>query len=174
MLATPAKEIFNDPGWIYELKWDGYRLITHVSDGQVYIHSRNGISYNSKFPNLVQDLEQIPQDVVLDGEVVVLDEEGKPLFQELQNYSSKTKGALRYYVFDMLFLNGHSMLDLPLTQRKSLIPEVLEDTQLAIYCDHIESLGTAFYNKAIEAGLEGVIAKKPILCMILAEGLKTG
>ncbi|MEO2062716.1 MAG: DNA ligase D [Christiangramia sp.] len=160
MLATPAKEIFNDPGWIYELKWDGYRLITHVSDGQVYIHSRNGISYNSKFPNLVQDLEQIPQDVILDGEVVVLDEEGKPLFQELQNYSSKTQGALRYYVFDMLFLNGHSMLDLPLTQRKSLIPEVLEDTELAIYCDHIESLGTAFYNKAIEAGLEGVIAKK--------------
>ncbi|MDT0641497.1 DNA ligase D [Zunongwangia sp. F363] len=160
MLATATKEIFNDPGWIYELKWDGYRLIANIDNGNVRIHSRNGISYNSKFPNLVKDLEQIQQDVILDGEVVVLDKNGVPLFQELQNYDSSTKGALRFYVFDMLYLNGHSMLELPLLERKSLIPDVLEETSLSLYCDHMEGMGSAFYKKAVDAGMEGVIAKK--------------
>lgn len=160
MLATAHKEIFNKPGWIYELKWDGYRMIANIRNGKVSVHSRNGISYNSKFPNLVKDLETIQHDVILDGEVVVLDKNGVPLFQELQNYDSSTKGSLRFYVFDMLFLNGHSMLDLPLLERKSLIPEVLEETVLSVYCDHVEGMGTAFFDKAVEAGMEGVIAKK--------------
>ncbi|WP_373055557.1 DNA ligase D [Zunongwangia sp. H14] len=160
MLATSTKEIFNDPEWIYELKWDGYRLIANIDNGNVKIHSRNGISYNSKFPNLVKDLEQVQQDVILDGEVVVLDKNGMPVFQELQNYDSTTKGALRFYVFDMLYLNGHSMLELPLLERKSLIPDVLEETNISLYCDHVEGMGSAFYKKAIDAGMEGVIAKK--------------
>ncbi len=160
MLATSAKKIFNKPDWIYELKWDGYRMIANIDNGKVSIHSRNGISYNSRFPNLVRDLETIPQEVILDGEVVVLDKNGVPMFQALQNYDTSTKGSLKFYVFDMLFLNGHSMLQLPLIERKSLIPDVLEDTELTEYCDHIEGMGTAFYKKAIEAGMEGVIAKK--------------
>ena len=160
MLATSAKAIFNDPDWIYELKWDGYRLIAHVNDGEVNIHSRNGISYNSKFPQLVKDLETISHEVILDGEVVVVNQNGIPDFQKLQNYDSKTKGTLQFYVFDMLYLNGHSMLNLKLLERKSFIPEILEETQVAVYCDHIEGMGTAFYQKAINAGMEGVIAKK--------------
>lgn len=160
MLATKTNKIFNDPEWIYELKWDGYRLIANIENGRASIYSRNGISYNSKFANLVRDLESIPHDVILDGEVVVLDKEGIPQFQELQNYDESTKGSLKFYVFDMLFLNGHSMLELPLIERKSLIPEVLKETEISIYCDHIEAMGTAFYKKAIEAGMEGVIAKK--------------
>ncbi|MCM4157754.1 DNA ligase D [Gramella sp. AN32] len=160
MLATTSKEIFNDPNWIYELKWDGYRLIANIDNGKVSIHSRNGISYNAKFPNLVKDLEQIPQDVILDGEVVVLNKNGLPDFQALQNYDEHTEGSLQYYVFDMLYLNGHSMLDLPLLQRKSLIPDVLEGLDLSMYCDHIEGMGTVFYQKAIDAGMEGVIAKQ--------------
>ncbi|TBW30301.1 DNA ligase D [Gramella sp. KN1008] len=160
MLATAHKNIFNKPGWLYELKWDGYRLIANIRDGKVSIYSRNGIVYNSKFPNLVKDLENISNDVILDGELVVLDKNGIPLFQELQNYDSTTKGSLRFYVFDMLYLNGHSMLELPLLERKSLIPEVLEETVLSVYCDHVEGMGTAFYEKAVEAGMEGVIAKK--------------
>jgi len=160
MLASATKKIFNDPNWIYELKWDGYRLIAHVNNGEVTIHSRNGISYNSKFPNLVEDLENIPHEAILDGEVVVIDKNGIPDFQKLQNYSPQTKGTLKFYVFDMLYLNGHSMLDLKLLERKSLIPDVLEDTNIAVYCDHIEGMGTAFYQKAIDAGMEGVMAKK--------------
>lgn len=160
MLASVADNIFNKPGWIYELKWDGYRIISNITNGKVSLHSRNGISYNSHFPNLVEDLENIPHDVILDGEVVVVDSNGIPVFQALQNYSPQTKGSLKYYVFDMLYLNGHSMLELPLIERKSLIPDVLEETQIASYCDHIEDMGTAFYKKAVERGMEGVIAKK--------------
>jgi len=160
MLASTTKKIFNDPTWIYELKWDGYRLIAHINNGEVTIHSRNGITYNTKFPNLVKDLENIPHEVILDGEVVVVDKNGIPDFQKLQNYNSQTKGTLKFYVFDMLYLNGHSMLDLKLLERKSLLPEVLEETNIAAYCDHIEGMGTAFYQKAIDAGMEGVMAKK--------------
>ncbi len=128
MLASATKEIFNDPKWIYELKWDGYRVISNIEDGKVNLYSRNGISFNKKFPSLRKDLEQIPHNVILDGEVVVVDENGVSDFQKLQNYSEDTEGELRYYVFDMLFLNDLSMLELPLLQRKSLIPEVIEDT----------------------------------------------
>ncbi len=160
MLATSTKKIFNDPAWIYELKWDGYRVIAHVKDGKVSLTSRNGISYNSKFAEIVNDLKDIPHEVILDGEVVALDTNGLPVFQDLQNYNNKTKSNLRYYVFDMLYLNGHSMLELPLLERKSLIPEVLDSLDKTLYCDHIEGMGTAFYKKAVDAGMEGVMAKK--------------
>ncbi|UBZ08680.1 DNA ligase D [Salegentibacter mishustinae] len=160
MLATTGKKIFNDPDWIYELKWDGYRALAHVEDGKVDLYSRNGISFNSKFPKLVEDLEQVENNVILDGEIVVLNKDGISQFQALQNYDENTPGSLRFYVFDMLFLNGHSMLDLPLLERKSLIPEVIEDLDMVQYCDHIEGMGTAFYKKAIDSGMEGVIAKK--------------
>ncbi len=160
MLATSARKIFNDRDWIYELKWDGYRFVANIEDHKVSLTSRNGISYNSKFSEIVDDLKNISQDVILDGEVVALDELGLPVFQDLQNYSESSKTQLRYYVFDMLYLNGHSMLDLPLLDRKSLIPEVLESAKLSLYCDHIRGMGTAFYKKAVDAGMEGVIAKK--------------
>jgi bifunctional non-homologous end joining protein LigD len=160
MLATTGKKIFNDPDWIYELKWDGYRALAHIEDGKVDLYSRNGISFNSKFPKLVKDLEQVENNVILDGEIVVLNKDGISQFQALQNYDENTPGSLRFYVFDMLFLNGHSMLDLPLLERKSLILEVLEDLDMVQYCDHIEGMGTAFYKKAIDSGMEGVIAKK--------------
>lgn len=160
MLATTGKKIFNDPDWIYELKWDGYRALAHIEVGKVDLYSRNGISFNSKFPKLVEDLEQVENNVILDGEIVVLNKDGISQFQALQNYDENTPGSLRFYVFDMLFLNGHSMLDLPLLERKSLIPEVIEDLDMVQYCDHIEGMGTAFYKKAIDSGMEGVIAKK--------------
>jgi len=160
MLASSIKEIFNDKSWVYELKWDGYRVMTHIKDGKVQLYSRNGISYNTKFNALVKDLEGVEHDAILDGEVVVVDENGIPQFQALQNYDETTPGTLRYYVFDMLYLNGLSMLDLNLLERKSLIPEVIENLSYTLYCDHIEGMGTALYKKAIDAGMEGVIAKK--------------
>ncbi|UJH92822.1 non-homologous end-joining DNA ligase [Antarcticibacterium sp. 1MA-6-2] len=160
MMATATKEVFNDPDWIYELKWDGYRMIANVKDGKVELHSRNAISYNTKFARLVRDLEQIPHNVILDGEVVVVDKKGIPDFQKLQNYDHTTLGELRFYVFDMLYLNGMNMMDLPLIQRKSLIEEVIEDTYHTFYCEHMEGMGSAFFQRAVDAGLEGVIAKK--------------
>lgn len=159
MLATATKKIFNDPDWIYELKWDGYRVLAHIKDGKVNLHSRNGINYTEKFARLTKDLEGMEHDAILDGEVVVVDKHGLPQFQALQNYTLNTPGTLRYYVFDMLHLNGHDMLDLHLLDRKSLIPEVIAACETAVYCDHIEAMGAALYKKAVDAGMEGVIAK---------------
>lgn len=160
MLATAADGIFSKAGWIYELKWDGYRVLASISQGNVNLYSRNGINYNNKFSKLAQDLDNIPHDVILDGEVVILDEQGKPQFQQLQNYDSTSPADLRFYVFDILFLNGHSTLDLSLLERKSLLPDVLEGLEMTYYCEHVESMADAFYKKAIKNGMEGVIAKK--------------
>lgn len=160
MLATKAPEIFNKANWIYELKWDGYRALANIQKGKVDFYSRNGISFKAKFKEIYEHLKVIPHDVILDGEVVALDESGKPVFQKLQNYQKEPSGELRYYVFDILYLNGHNIMHLPLTERKSLIPEVIEDIPQVYYCDHVESMGKAFFEQAVEMGMEGVIAKK--------------
>lgn len=160
MLATQAEEIFNKANWIFELKWDGYRALANISNGKIDFYSRNGISYKHKFASIYQNLKAIPHDVILDGEVVVLDEEGKPQFNKLQNYQTDPSGELRYYVFDILFLNGHNIMHMPLLERKSLISQVIEDIPQVYYCDHVESMGKAFFEQAINAGMEGVIAKK--------------
>lgn len=161
MLASSAKKIFKNPDWVFELKWDGYRVITNINKGKVELYSRNGISYNSKFALLKKELESIPHDCILDGEVVIVDKKGKPDFQKLQNYDAeKTKGQLRYYVFDLLHLNGHDTISLPLLERKSLLPDILEGLENVLFCDHIAAMGPTLYERALEAGMEGVIAKK--------------
>ncbi|WP_029035892.1 DNA ligase D [Salinimicrobium xinjiangense] len=160
MLATKAPEIFNKANWIYELKWDGYRALANIQKGKVDLYSRNGISFKSKFKEIYEQLKNIPHDVILDGEIVALDENGNPVFQKLQNYQNAPSGELRYYVFDLLYLNGHNIMHLPLTERKSLLPSVIEDIPQVYYCDHVESMGKAFFEQAVEMGMEGVIAKK--------------
>ncbi|SRX54306.1 DNA ligase D [Aequorivita sp. CIP111184] len=161
MLASPAKKIFKDPEWVFELKWDGYRVITNILNAEVEMYSRNGISYNTKFALLKKELESIPHDCILDGEVVIVDSNGKPDFQKLQKYDAeKTEGQLRYYVFDLLHLNGHDTISLPLLERKSLLPQIIEGLENVVFCDHIEAMGPALYKRAIDAGMEGVIAKK--------------
>ncbi len=159
MLASVSKKIFNDPEWVYELKWDGYRVLAHLSEKGVLLQSRNGINLNTKFSALAKELDEVPHEAILDGEVVVVNEDGVSQFGEIQNYPD-ARGTLRYYVFDMLYLNGHSMLELPLLDRKSLIPELLEGLDISRYCDHIEGMGTALFKKSTEAGMEGVMAKR--------------
>lgn len=160
MLASPKKEIFNHPDWIFEMKWDGYRMLSSIKKGEVNCYSRNGISFTKKFSKIADSLASIPFDAILDGEVVAIDEKGKPNFQALQNYPENNWEDLRYYVFDILYLNGHSTLELALTDRKSLIPEVIEGCENVFYCEEVEGMGVAFYNKAIDGGMEGVVAKK--------------
>lgn len=159
MLATKASDVVEEAGWLYELKWDGYRALCNIKDGKVDLYSRNGLSFKHKFPELYQHLQQVPYDVILDGEIVSLDQQGRAVFQNLQNYQQNPQGELRYYVFDLLYLNGHDIKHLPLVQRKSLIPAIVEDVPQVFYCDHVESMGKAFYEQAVAAGVEGIIAK---------------
>jgi len=161
MLASPAKKIFKDPNWIFEYKWDGYRMLSNIKNGKATIYSRNGISYNQKFKKIKDELEHIPHDCILDGEVVVLDDDGKINFQKLQKYDSiKTKGRLVYYVFDLLHLNGNDTTGIPLTDRKSLLPKILKGLEDVLLSEHVEGMGPTLFKKAMDAGMEGVMAKK--------------
>ncbi|AFL82550.1 ATP-dependent DNA ligase LigD polymerase module,ATP-dependent DNA ligase LigD phosphoesterase module [Aequorivita sublithincola DSM 14238] len=161
MLASPAKKIFKDPEWVFELKWDGYRVLSNLFQNNVELYSRNGISYNEKFASIAKELKNIPHDCILDGEIVIIDKEGKNDFQKLQNYDDTIENLnLKYYVFDLLHLNGMDTIALTLLERKSLLPELLNDLKNVFYCDHIQGMGPTLYNRALDAGMEGVIAKK--------------
>ncbi len=161
MLSSPGTKIFNSKDWIYELKYDGYRALANLNDGDVHLYTRNGISLNEKFRYVFEDLSSIEHSAILDGEVVLLNAEGIPQFNALQNYDeTSTEGLLMYYVFDLLHLNGHDIIDLPLIDRKQLLKELIPEAPHIQYCDHIEAMGITVYNQAIEMGMEGVIAKK--------------
>ncbi len=159
MLATLAKEPFDHPDWVFELKWDGYRAIAEIRKKGVSLYSRNQISLNKKFPPIVESLRKFGFEAALDGEIVVVDEKGRPDFQMLQNYQKSAKGHLLYYVFDLLYFRGHDMTDLPLVRRKELLKKILPSDPKVRFSDHISKEGILFFNTVREKGLEGIMAK---------------
>ncbi|MGE8513494.1 MAG: DNA ligase D [Chryseobacterium culicis] len=160
MLAKLSEEAFNDKDWIFEIKWDGYRAIADLSKDTPLFYSRNGISFLSKFEKIALELEKQKHHMILDGEVVAYDEQGKPNFQLLQQIGDNPSTALVYQVFDLLWLNGHSTEDLPLIQRKELLKEALTETGSITYCDHIPEKGIEFFAQMKKMQLEGMIAKR--------------
>ncbi|MBP1167023.1 MULTISPECIES: DNA ligase D [unclassified Chryseobacterium] len=160
MLAKLSEEAFNDKDWIFEIKWDGYRAIADLSKDTPLFYSRNGISFLSKFEKIALELEKQKHHMILDGEVVAYDKQGKPNFQLLQQIGDNPSTALVYQVFDLLWLNGHSTEDLPLIQRKELLKEALTETGSITYCDHIPEKGIEFFGQMKKMQLEGMIAKR--------------
>lgn len=160
MLAKSYEKAFDSPEWIFEIKWDGYRAIADLSKNDPLFYSRNGISFVSKFRKVTQDFSLQKQKMILDGEIVAYDENGKPNFQLLQQIGDNPDLALVYQVFDLLWLNGHSTEQLPLLQRKELLKEALVETEMIKYCDHIPENGISFFNQMEKMQLEGMIAKK--------------
>ncbi len=159
MLATLVKEPFDNAEWIFEVKWDGYRAIAEIRDGDVSLYSRNNISLNRKFFPIADSLRKFGFEAVLDGEIVVVDDEGRPDFQMLQNYQKSAKGHLIYYVFDLLYLHGHDLTNLPLLSRKELLEKILPSSGNVRFSSHISKEGVLFFNAVKEKGLEGIIAK---------------
>ncbi len=159
MLATLVEKPFDRKGWLFEVKWDGYRAIAEVKDGDVRLYSRNQKSFDAKFAPLIAPLSAIGHDVVLDGEVVALDEEGKSQFQLLQNYQKTGKGQLVYYVFDLLQLDGQDLRGRRLTERKKLLAGILKGKKEIRLSEHIKNDGLAFFDAVADKGLEGMIAK---------------
>jgi bifunctional non-homologous end joining protein LigD len=160
MLAKEAVEPFTDAGWIYEIKWDGYRAIAEISNKQVSLYSRNGNTFNASYPAVVDALNTLGIHAVLDGEIVALNESGEPSFQQLQHYDRDAPVPLLYYVFDVLEINGTNTTDLTLLERKKLLKALLPISDTVLYSDHIEHHGEAFFDVARARGLEGIIAKK--------------
>jgi len=159
MLATPVKEPFDHPDWIFEVKWDGYRAIAEIRDGAVSLYSRNLISFDKKFFPIAEALRKFGFDAVLDGEIVVVDDQGRSDFQMLQHYQDAGRGHLLYYVFDLLYFQGHDLTSLPLQRRKELLKKVLPSVPKIRFSDHVRNEGVLFYDVSREKGLEGIIAK---------------
>lgn len=158
MLAKEVEEPFSRKNWIFELKWDGYRTLAEIEFGNVRLYSRNHQPFNDKFVEVAESLKKFPGNAVLDGEAVVLDEKGHPNFQLLQDFP-KSKGELVYYVFDILYFDGHNLEDLPLIKRKEILKQVLPPLPNIRFSDHIEDDGVEFFSQAQKLGLEGIIAK---------------
>ena len=159
MLATLVDESFDGEDWIFEIKWDGYRAIGSKIKDEVDLYSRNNISFIQKFSPVAKALKDLPFDAVLDGEVVALDDTGLPHFQYLQNWQTEQQGTLVYYVFDILWLDGYDLTDLPLIDRKRILSELIPDNDVILYSDHVESNGKDFYKIAKDKGLEGIMGK---------------
>ena len=115
MLCTLTKEPVSDPEYIFEIKWDGYRIISYVNKGKVRMDSRSALDYTRKYPLIAQSLKDLKKDVVLDGEVVVFNKEGLPDFDALQLYNGHNS-PISYCVFDILWMDGYNLMHLPLVE----------------------------------------------------------
>ncbi|MES2573781.1 MAG: DNA ligase D [Bacteroidota bacterium] len=162
MLAASTEKPFDNPDWIFENKYDGYRTVAVINGDEVELWSRNHLSFNTNFESLIPELKKINHTAVLDGEVVVEDNDGKASFQLLQNYIKTGKGNLKYYVFDILNLDGNSTLKLTLLERKELLKMLIDKQKLSsvLYSEHTVGDGMKQFEKAIKNQTEGIIAKK--------------
>jgi len=171
MLAEPTEKAFTRDGWLFELKLDGYRLIAAKSRGEALLLTRNGNDYTSVFPEVARAIKALPIDeCIVDGEVVVMDESGKPCFARLQQRGrlSSTIDIKRaavelpatFFAFDLLAFEDFDLRSLPLTTRKALLMEALPKLGAVRTLDHIEREGDAFLAQVAALGLEGVIAKR--------------
>ncbi|MES2456324.1 MAG: DNA ligase D [Bacteroidota bacterium] len=167
MKATQVDQPFHDPGWVYEIKWDGYRALAFVENGVADLVSRNNLVYDH-FSPINELLASWAMDIVLDGEIVVLDEIGSPNFGALQNWRSEKDLNLVFYVFDVLWYNGKLLTDYTLLERRSILESVLPKADGLIRISHqFAADGVAFYETAKRMKLEGIITKR-------AESVYTG
>lgn len=161
MLATLVDEPFDDPDWIYEVKWDGYRTLGYVNKGEVELLSRNNKSFNEKFYPIHQILGKWKINAVLDGEILVLNEKGISDFGSLQNWRSEADGDLVFYVFDLLWYEGKNLMELPLIARQKILKEILPTVDDNVRLSKVfNASGRDFFKAAERMGLEGIIAKK--------------
>jgi bifunctional non-homologous end joining protein LigD len=160
MLATLVDEPFDAPGWLYEIKWDGYRAVALMNGGKVDLLSRNNKSFNEKFYPVIDALKKWKINAVIDGEVAVLNEKGVAHFGSLQNWRSEADGQLVYYVFDILWLNGKDLKQLPLTERRAILKRNMPDEGIIRLSESFDISATKFLAKAAKMGMEGIMAKK--------------
>jgi bifunctional non-homologous end joining protein LigD len=170
MLATLVDEPFDDDDWLFEIKWDGYRAICTVhEDGRIELVSRNGLDFLGKFPEL-EALKNawttLP--IVVDGEIVSLDSQGRSSFQRLQESlngrrsqgRTKKNGALRFAAFDVLYADGRDLRKTPLEERKAILERCIADDDLVLYSKHVVRNGRALFAQAEHRNLEGIIGKR--------------
>jgi bifunctional non-homologous end joining protein LigD len=159
MLATLVDEPFDDKKWVFEIKWDGFRLIAEKRGDSVKLWSRNGIDVTKRYRALLPALQKIKGSCVLDGELCALDAQGHSRFQLLQNALNK-KAKLLYVVFDALFAGNKDIREKPLLERKETLRILLPREPLLHYSEHVAEFGKREFAKAQQEHEEGVIAKR--------------
>ena len=160
MLATMVDKPFDKEGWQYEIKWDGYRTVAFCNKNKVALKSRNDKSFNAKFYTVYKAVQQWNINAVVDGEVVVLDENGKSNFGALQNWRSEADGEIYFYVFDLLWMNGKDLTQIPLSERRNILKHIVPENNVIRLSENFEVSGIEFFETAKKLGLEGIMAKK--------------
>jgi bifunctional non-homologous end joining protein LigD len=149
--------------WLHEIKWDGYRAQLHLRTPKVTIYSRSGLDWTDQFAPIADEAKSLrAQDAIVDGEVVVLGNTGKPDFQALRRELGKRHSEkLTYYAFDLLWLNGRDLRKMPLIERKRLLQTLLSDASARlIYVEFFEGDGATIYQHACRMGLKGIVSKR--------------
>ena len=170
MNAMLANRPFSDPGWLFEVKWDGYRIEAVVDGGAVRLWTRNQADGEAYFPGLLRPPTWIDaSQAIVDGEVVPLDEDGRPDFglleERIRSAGARIPGPetgqapLVYQAFDLLYLDGRLLTGVPLEERKRLLRSVLRDHPRVRYASHVDGDGEAFFEAAARRDLDGMIAK---------------
>lgn len=174
MLAVPAEAPFDDPEWLFEIKWDGYRAVAFIENGKVRLVSRNQNDLTGAYP----ELHNLPQHIkaknaIVDGEVVALDEKGRSSFSLMQQRTGIREGGRRkagrddipvvYYAFDLIYLDGYDLRRVSLEDRERFLSNVLTSNDTIRYSDHFDQ-GIGLFKVAKEKGLEGILAKRRSSC----------
>jgi bifunctional non-homologous end joining protein LigD len=160
MLTTLVSKPFDDPGWLYEVKWDGYRALACCDKKNIELRSRNNKSFNEKFYPVYNALRSWGIHAVIDGEICVLNKQGISHFGSLQNWRSEVDGELVYYVFDILWLDGRNLMELPLEKRRALLKSKLPGIDIIRFSETFDTKASKFLAAANKLGMEGIIGKK--------------
>ena len=164
MLASLAAKPFDEDGWVYEPKLDGIRAVAYISGGEAVLKSRGGLDINARFPAIAKALAK-NSDMVVDGEIVALDEQGRPSFQLLQSRGTTSGSAssaknIVYYVFDILSDNGSEVFEKSQAERYKLLNKRLRQAANVKIVEELDCDGETAYEVCIKNGLEGIVAKR--------------
>jgi bifunctional non-homologous end joining protein LigD len=160
-MLCQSKEIsFDHPDWIFENKYDGFRAIAQIENTKCKIYSRNKLQFENVYIDIKKELECLPENMILDGEIAIEDENENTNFQLLQNYHVNNLTP-KYYVFDILYLNGYNLMNLPLIFRKEILESIFKSKNFKTIkiSPYTREKGIEFYNRCKKNGSEGIIAK---------------
>src|SRR6478752_3978725 len=157
MLCTLVQEPFTKEGWLYEVKWDGDRIVAYKQGKQITLRSRSGLDYTGRYTAVVNAIKKLKGDFILDGEVVAFDENGQVRFDLVQK--ANPDAPLAYYVFDIVWKDGSNLMQLPLVERKKILQGLISNDGIVRYSDSFPD-GLALYAQAQKLQLEGIVAKR--------------
>jgi DNA ligase D-like protein (predicted ligase) len=159
MECLPVTTLPDGPEWSFEIKLDGYRALAVKAEGKVRLYSRRKKSFNSQYPHLVEALNDLPDDTVVDGEIVSLDDSGRPNFHLLQNFRSQAS-RIHYFIFDLLICKDRDLTGLPLSQRRELLRQFVKPNSRMRLSEQFKVSANEMLSAVRGQKLEGVVAKR--------------